>query len=234
MSVFRFKHFEIHQQHAALKVGTDAMVLGALCNFPRQARLLDIGTGTGVLALMCAQRFQAREITGIDLSPEAIKDAQRNFSRSPFSNTSLRVEEIDLAHFEDKPYNGIICNPPYFIDAMKASDTAKNMARHTDSLSYETLAFHCKRLLHTNGTVWLICPAENAIRMSDSFQKEGFIIQQEITILGKPGSHTRTVFCFGYDLVQVRESELLIREESGKYSEAYKKLTLDFHDRKLP
>lgn len=234
MSVFRFKHFEIYQQHAALKVGTDAMVLGALCRFPKKARLLDIGTGTGVLALMCTQRFEPREVRGIDLSPEAIKDAQFNFDHSPFPNTILRVEETDLAHFADKPYDGIICNPPYFIDAFKTDDTAKNMARHTDSLSYETLAVHCKRLLLSSGTVWLICPAENASRMFDAFEKEGFKPQQEIAVFGKPGSHTRTVFCFGYETVEVAKSHLLVREESGKYSDAYKKLTLDFHDRELP
>ncbi len=232
MSTFRFKHFTIHQDHTALKVGTDAMLLGALCHFPTGSRLLDIGTGTGVLSLMCAQRFSPKEIIGIDISPDAITDAKTNFEQSPFP-TPISAICTSLQDFENEQFDGIITNPPYFENSYKNSEHAKRLARHTDELSYTELAFHADRLLKPTGVLWLICPADSHTRMHEAFLKHDLFPQEIVRIFGKPEQETRTVIVYGRDEKTVQKKSLTVRDKQGKYTQAYIELTREFHDRKL-
>ena len=232
MAVFRFKHFSIQQEHAALKVGTDAMLLGALCHFPTGSRLLDIGTGTGVLSLMCAQRFTPEAIIGIDISPEAITDAKTNFEQSPFP-TPISAFCTSLQDFESEPFDGIITNPPYFENSYKNAEDAKRLARHTDELSYAELAFHANRLLKSNGIIWLICPADSHTRMHEAFLKHSLFPQEIVRIFGKPEQETRTVIAYGREEKAVQKKSLTVRDNNGKYTQAYIELTCEFHDRKL-
>lgn len=233
MSVFQFKHFRIQQKHAALKVGTDSMVLGSLCHWENPKRLLDIGTGTAVLALMCAQRFDFREIIGLEISEQAVLDARINAQNTPFSPHISIVNQAIQDYFPEKQFDAIISNPPFFENSQKNPDEHKSLARHTESLSFSELIQSISRLLSPEGKAWLIVPfdsKENIIQLatdSDLFPVD------LITIYGKPNKPTRIILSLGKQNSKVQSSSICIRTENGSYTDEYKVLTKEFHDREL-
>jgi tRNA1Val (adenine37-N6)-methyltransferase len=233
MSVFNFKHFQIHQKNAALKVGTDSMLLGSLCNWKNPKRLLDIGTGTGVLSLMCAQRFSFEEITGIELSEEAFADAQINAQNNPFtSNISILNQAIQ----EYKPageFDAIISNPPFFENSSKNPDADKSLARHTESLSFLELVQSISRLLSPDGKAWIIIPFESKEQLIQLAKANDLFVSDLLTIFGKPNKATRMILSLGKQASETQTSSLCIRTEDGAYTEEYKTLTREFHDRTL-
>lgn len=233
MSVFKFKHFQITQEHAALKVGTDSMVLGSLCHWENPARLLDIGTGTGVLSLMCAQRFAFREITGLEISGQAVLDARINARNNPFGSPISIVHQSVQEYHPAEPFDAIISNPPFFENSQKNPDTHKSLARHTESLSFVELTGSISRLLTPSGKAWIIVPfesTENILRMAKEHQ---LFAADLITLFGKPGKATRMIISLGKQEQETHVSTLCIRTESGGYTEKYKVLTREFHDRAL-
>ena len=233
MSIFNFKHFSIQQSNTALKVGTDAMLLGSLCNWENPKRLLDIGTGTGVLALMCAQRFSFSEIVALEIAEDAFIDAKVNAENSPF-HSPISVQNCSLQDYADNQlFDAIISNPPYFENSSKNEDEQLRLARHTDSLSFEELISNIYRLLSVNGLAWIIVPntAETSIKtISKSHQ---LFIKEKIQLEGKPGKHVRTIFCLSKEEMETELRTFTIRTEKGDYSEEYRLLTKDFHDREL-
>ncbi|MNV00038.1 tRNA1(Val) (adenine(37)-N6)-methyltransferase [compost metagenome] len=233
MSVFQFKHFQIQQKHAALKVGTDSMVLGSLCHWESHKRLLDIGTGTGVLALMCAQRFPFEEIIGLEISEDAFIDAVENAGNSPFQS-KISVFNQALQDYEAKiQFDAIISNPPFFENSFKNTDRQKTLARHSDSLTFEELLNSIANLLSPDGKAWIIIPfeaSESFIRLAN---QNNLLPADFITIFGKPGKYTRAVISLQKKQTEVKKSSLCIRDEHGKYTPEYKVLTKDFHDRVL-
>ncbi len=233
MSVFQFKHFQIQQKHAALKVGTDSMILGSLCNWDSPKRLLDIGTGTGVLVLMCAQRFPFEEIIGIEISEEAFIDALQNAGNSPFQSP-ISILNQALQDYEDKtPFDAIISNPPFFENSFKNNDSQKTLARHTDSLTFEELLHSISKLLSPDGKAWVIIPFESSGSFLQLAEQNNLFPAAFITIFGKPGKHTRAVISLQKKQTEIKRSALCIRDEQGKYTPEYKALTRDFHDRVL-
>ncbi|MBQ0074880.1 MAG: methyltransferase, partial [Prevotella sp.] len=177
MNVFHYKQFDIQQDHAAMKVGTDCDLLGAMTPCPvttsqvSSPNILDIGTGTGVLALMMAQRFPTAHITAVEIDDNAIIDAQANFAASPFS------DRISLHHtsFQDfltaaspAGYSCIICNPPYFDKSMECPDLGRSRARHSSSLPFDILAQGAYELLADGGFFTVCIPPE----VLETFQKE--------------------------------------------------------------
>jgi tRNA1Val (adenine37-N6)-methyltransferase len=233
MGVFHFKHFQIKQDTAALKVGTDAMLLGSLCDFSNAHSILDIGTGTGVLALMCAQRFQATHIVAIDSSEHAYNIAISNFQQNPFP-TRIQCVHSTVQQLKGDRFDGIICNPPYFEDSTKNVNQEKSIARHTDTLPLVELASNSKRLLTDHGRIWIIYPYLQKERLYAEFKEAGFSVSEEITIFGKPEQPARIVVCFTLIPVnETNESKLVIRDINGQYTNEYKVLTQEFHDRVL-
>ncbi|MGV3611618.1 MAG: tRNA1(Val) (adenine(37)-N6)-methyltransferase [Fluviicola sp.] len=234
MSVFKFKHFQIHQENAALKVGTDSMLLGSLCNWNNPKRLLDIGTGTGVLALMCAQRFAWEEIIGLEISESAFKDAQINAENNPFnSKLKLLNQAIQDYHSEEK-FDAIISNPPFFENSSKNPNEQKSLARHTDSLSFTELIQSVSRLLTNTGKAWIIVPFESKESIIQLATEYDLFPADLITIFGKPGKPARIILSFCKVQQEVLSSSLCIRTENhGAYTEEYKVLTKEFHDREL-
>lgn len=171
MGTFRFKQFEVVQDFAAMKVNTDAVLLGAWMSLPKevctpaQIRMLDIGTGTGVIALMAAQRLADTGLCGtveaVEIDTDACKDAERNFGAAPWEGVNMVLHKKSLQELSDSlpdKYNLIFTNPPYFIDSLKSSDDAKCLARHTDSLSQREILFHCAKMLAPGGRLALVLP----------------------------------------------------------------------------
>lgn len=157
MNIFRYKQFDIIQEHAAMKVGTDSDLLGTLGQGGQ--RILDVGTGTGVLSLMMAQRYPEAQITAVEIDDNAVLDARQNFANSRFSS------RITLCHssFQDflltseaESFDSVICNPPYFDKSLECPDLGRSRARHSSSLPFDVLARGAYQLL-TDGGVFSVC-----------------------------------------------------------------------------
>ncbi len=160
MSVFKFKQFSVHQDASAMKVGTDATLLGAWADLKSAENILDIGTGTGVLALMAAQRNLAAKITAVELDEAAFHQAKNNFDISPWA-TRLRVFHSSIQHFErENKFDIIISNPPFYDHTkhLKAAEEQRRFARSTDTLAYADLCASVVRLLSPEGSFQLILP----------------------------------------------------------------------------
>lgn len=140
-----------------MKVGTDGVLLGAWAAGGQ--RILDIGTGTGVIALMMAQRFPDVQVSAIELDASAAQQAKENVAASPFSDR-IAVEHVALQQYEALPFDAIVVNPPFFTHALAVKGCARAMARQTDSLSFRDLCRGGRRLLAEGGVMSLIIPAD--------------------------------------------------------------------------
>ena len=135
MSTFQFKHFSIKQADSAMKVGTDAMLLGAMVGSSDPSEILDVGAGTGVIALMMAQRFDQARVDAVEIDNAAFEEAKGNITASVFKDR-MSIFYCDFLEFNTtKKYDLIVSNPPYFMNSLKNSDRSKTLARHADDLS---------------------------------------------------------------------------------------------------
>lgn len=162
MGEFRYQQFSVQQDHAAMKVGTDSDLLGTLAS--GGARILDIGTGTGIISLMMAQRFPEAQITAVEIDDNAILDARENFCKSPFAarltlhHTSFQdyLAEAD----QRETFDCVVCNPPYFDKSLECPDLGRTRARHSSSLPFDVLASGAYRLLQDGGVFSVCIPPE--------------------------------------------------------------------------
>lgn len=233
MSIFQFKYFQVQQKHAALKVGTDSMILGAICHWENPERLLDIGTGTGVLSLMCAQRFDFHEIIGLEISEHAVLDARSNAQNNPFQSPISIINQPIQQYLPEESFDAIISNPPFFENSQKNADEHKSLARHTESLSFPDLIRSISRLLAKTGKAWIIIPFESTEHIRQLAEKNRLFISELITLFGKPNKPVRMIVSLIKHPVEAKFSSLCIRTENGSYTEEYKGLTREFHDRVL-
>ena len=168
--MFQFKQFTIEQELCAMKVGTDGVLLGAWAK--GGPRILDIGTGTGIIALMMAQRYPEAQVTAIDIDEGAVRQAEQNVSQSPLLGRISVLQQAVQEHLGE--YESIVSNPPFFIDSLQAPDEQRNMARHTATLSYAELMKAAYRLLADNGEFSVVIPFDYRRRMEDEAIFVGF------------------------------------------------------------
>lgn len=233
MTDFQFQQFSIRQTHAALKVGTDALLLGSIAQFTNPKTILDIGTGTGVLALMCAQRFPEATIEAVELDEQACIDAAHNFTSSPFADR-LSLIQSDIKHFQsEKQFDGIICNPPYFENSQLSADESRSRARHTQDLDFESLIAIISSTLSTNGKAWIILPESSNEKWLDLVNQSPLQLSEKWLIYGKPDKLVRNIYCLQHEVATPQTHTLTVRQPDGKYTSAYIALTKDFHDRDL-
>jgi tRNA1Val (adenine37-N6)-methyltransferase len=231
--LFQFKHFSIYQEKAALKVGTDSMVFGALINCVNKKKALDIGTGTGVLCLMLAQKNKNLQITGIEIDEETAFEAMENCKNSSFYS-QINIFHADFLTFNfQNEFDLIISNPPFFENSFKSDSVSKNLAKHADSLPFEDLFDKVTNLLSLNGEFLLILPSEISHKIIDIASEKSLFLKQEISIFGKVNQLKRKILSFSKSEKLIIKSELTIRDELGNYTEEYKLLTIDYHDRVL-
>lgn len=233
MATFHFKHFSIHQDNSALKVGTDAMVLGALVKELTPTRILDIGTGTGVLSLMMAQKFPGAVIEGIDIDSESLKDCDLNFRTSIWSDR-LACQLADFNEFtSNKCYDLIITNPPFYETSLPGEEPVIANAKHYLSIA-EDLALKAKALLCPEGSFWVIFPNEYRQRWLAAFRAHSLFPSEITEIYGRrTGTIKRNVVEFTREPRICPTKKLIIRELNGSYSDQYIKLTLHFHAKSL-
>jgi len=231
---FRFKQFTVHQDGSAMKVGTDGVILGAWASTgDGDERLLDIGTGTGLLALMMAQRCPLSQIDAVEIDGASADQAARNFQDSPWSSR-LNIFHTSIQRFTETgrcKYGRIICNPPYFIDSLKSPDESRTTARHAVSLTHGELITAVKSLLAPKGIFSVIFPyAEANIFIAEAAMGRLYC-RKKLNVIPLPGAKVKRVcaeFSFAHDAVE--ESNLVI--ENGvrhEYTEEYKALTRDFY-----
>lgn len=169
-NMFQFKQFVIEQELCAMKVGTDGVLLGAWARGGQW--VLDIGTGTGVIALMMAQRYPEAQVTAIDIDEGAVRQTLLNVETSPFT-TQVVVRHEPVQEHQGE-YDAIVSNPPFFIDSLAAPDLQRNMARHTETLSYGQLMQAAYRLLTDDGEFSVVVPFDYRRRMEDEAIFVGF------------------------------------------------------------
>lgn len=168
--MFQFKQFTIEQELCAMKVGTDGVLLGAWAQGGQ--RVLDVGTGTGIIALMMAQRYSEAQVVAIDIDEGAVRQAQQNVAQSAFVKQVSVVQQAVQEHQGE--YEAIVSNPPFFIDSLQAPDEQRNMARHTATLSYGELMKAAHRLLADEGEFSVVVPFDYRQRMEDEAIFVGF------------------------------------------------------------
>lgn len=230
-AAFRFKQFTICQAQTAMKVGTDGVLLGAWVEANASIqRVLDIGTGTGLIALMLAQRMPQAEVWGVDL--ESVDEARANCAASPWADR-LRMVQSPIQQFEAEPFDLIVANPPYFVESLLCPDAGRTTARHTVSLSFEELRDAMDRLLTPAGHLALILPIEAAARFEELCRGRFEPIRRTAvrTTPRHPAKRMllELVRC-GRAQATLRSDELLIgtgRHE--EYTEQYRTLTGDFY-----
>lgn len=158
---FQFKEFGIRQEQCGMKVGTDGVLLGAWAWGGR--RILDIGTGTGLIALMMAQRFGTAQVDAIDVDEDACRQASENIAASPFADrVSVACARLQDYNVGDALYDAIVSNPPFFLETLKSPDPQRAMARHADSLPFADLFAGVARLLSETGVFSVVVPVEAA------------------------------------------------------------------------
>ena len=179
-SFFSFRQFSISQDRCAMKVGTDGVLLGAWA--PGGQRILDVGTGTSLIALMMAQRFPTSHVVGIDVDDEACLQAVENVENSPFSYR-VKIVKSSLQEFlVEESFDAIVSNPPYFVNSLKNPDARRTLARHTDSLSFDDLFRGVGRLLSEYGVFSIIIPTDALEQMLLNACHYGFYVSRQVAV----------------------------------------------------
>lgn len=222
--MFQFKQFKIEQDECAMKVGTDGVLLGAWAR--GGSSVLDVGTGTGIIALMMAQRYAEADVLAIDIDEGAVRQATANVLASPFS-TRIRLEQTRVQDM-DASYAGcfdaVVSNPPFFIDSLQAPDRQRNVARHTETLTYADLMKAAHRLLNDDGELSVIVPFDYRRRMDDEAIFQGFFPSRVCAVKTTPTKPVRRyLLAYKKQPCPCEQTELVIGDEQ------YLSLTGDFY-----
>jgi len=214
----------MHHHRSTMKIGTDAMILSAWVDLNNVNYVLDVGTGSGIIALMMAARSNAA-IDAIELDEPSALEAKENFNNSPFNNR-LHINQSDFKIFAEestKQYDLIISNPPFFINDMKPENSKRKQARHTDSLTFSELSYYTRKLLDKNGRFCLVLPySESKIFIAEA-SKNGLYLNKRQLIFPKPCKEPNRV---NLELSRIKteevfEEKFIIRDEQGLFTQQY-------------
>lgn len=231
-SYFRFKQFTVNQHLCAMKVGIDGVLLGARTDTGNCKNILDIGTGTGLIALMLAQRCSAK-IMAIDIDPGAIRQANENISSSPWPDR-IETREISLQDYSEQTndkFDLIVSNPPYFINALKSPDPSRSTARHTYRLTHTELLLYSKKLLAEKGKICIILPVNEGFDCINYAKTIDLFCSKLVEVYPKPDKPVkRLIMEFITDRVETENSKIVIETtERHRYSEDFSLLLKDFY-----
>lgn len=229
---FTFKQFSVYQDRCAMKVGTDGTLLGAWAHASEGGcRILDIGTGTGLIAMMMAQRYPQAEIVGVDISSEACAQARENVKYSPFFKR-ISIVNSDIAEYESGGlFETIVSNPPYFFNSLNCPDENRTIARHSDSLSYKDLLKQVIRLLSDEGNFSLVIPTDSISAIESEAAFEGLFLSRKCLIKTTPRKNPKRVLMefHKYPSDHIEISEEVLETSPNVRSEWYSNLTKDFY-----
>ena len=239
---FRFKKFTVQQNDVSMRVNTDGVLLGAWFSLPEGPcpQVLDVGSGTGVIALMAAQRLSEKpcncfgcEAVEID-TPSCVQARDNFFSSSWMKNLVVYNTDFQsFARFANHKYDAIVSNPPYFNNSLKNPSATKRQARHTDNLPYEDLVKGSKNLLSQNGRLSVILPAEEFQVFEKIAEEHGFATQRQCRVFSKEGDgrpiRIMADFSISADKKTEAAEDLCIMNSNLEYASDYKSLTKDFY-----
>ncbi|MCL4157779.1 UNVERIFIED_CONTAM: hypothetical protein GTU68_034347 [Idotea baltica] len=230
---FKFKEFTINQDKCAMKIGTDGVLLGAwtsLKNNPNS--ILDIGTGTGIIALQLAQRSNAETIDALEIDDNAFEQSVQNFENSPWGDR-LYCYHASLEEFTeeiDDKYDLIVSNPPFYNDAFKSDDKSRNIARFTDSLPFADLLKSVAKLLSNDGVFTIIIPFKEEESFINLAKKQGLLLNKTCKVKGTTESKIkRSLLEFSFTSKEVITQNLVIETDRHQYTQDYIDLVKDFY-----
>jgi tRNA1Val (adenine37-N6)-methyltransferase len=230
---FVFKQFTIHQDKCPMKVGTDAVLLGAWIQPGNARHILDIGTGTGILAIMLAQKSTAA-IDAIDIDVEAVEQAKQNADFCKWRDR-VKVMHTTFQQFSKtttSKYDLIVSNPPYFIDSSKPPEEGRTLARHNDFLPFDELVDGVVKLLDTDGKFFVILPNKEAVILKELAEKKGLKLSRLLRVRTKQDKATekRHIMQFEFNPSSFSEDSVVIEKEGRhEYTDEYKELTKDYY-----
>ena len=233
---FKFKEFTIHQDKTAMKVGTDGVLLGAWCSVDGYAdSILDIGSGTGVISLMIAQRSDAMTIDAVELDENAYEQSVANFEESDWGDrlycyNATFQEFSDELEEEEETYDLIVSNPPFYTDAFQSEDASRNKARFTSALSFEELIVGVSKILSENGIFAVVIPFKEEVFFIALAKENNLFLNRVCRVQGNETSEVkRSLMEFSSIEVELKEESLIIEIARHQYTEAYIDLTRDFY-----
>lgn len=226
---FDFKRFRIEQDRCSMKVGTDGVLLGAWFPMETGKNVLDVGCGTGLVAIMAAQRG-AGSVTAVEIDLQASQQALCNAANSPWKER-ISVQCADFAHFTaDLKFDRIVSNPPYFRDSLRCPDQGRNAARHNDSLSYETLTRCAAPLLTPDGLLCVVLPFDAVGDFTKCAAVQGLSMCYRTDVITAPGKQPkRSLLAFGKQETELRTDVLAMCGSDGKETSDYINLVKDFY-----
>ena len=228
---FKFKQFRIEQQKAAMKVGTDGVLIGAWVSIDNVSSILDVGTGTGLIALMLAQRSSA-QIDAVEIDSAACTEAEFNFEQSPW-RLRLKVIHSDFNTFStenQQRYDLIVSNPPYFADSLKTPEPHLAKARHDVTITFADLIKGSARLLNEHGRLALIIPFHSFEEFRESARLQGFYLRRQTTVITKEGkSPERVLLEFSLLPCFTQTDKILVHTYDGQISQEFIDLTSPYY-----
>jgi len=228
---FEFKQFRIEQQKSAMKVSTDSVLIGAWATVDKARVILDIGTGTGVIALMMAQRSSAT-VEAVEIDVDASQEALFNFNQSLWADrlTLLNDDFSIFANQRARSYDLIVSNPPFFADSVKSKEKALAVARHTDYLSHKQLLAGAKNLLSPKGRLSVILPYSCFADFKEEARLFGFFLKRKTAVIPKVGKVPKRVLLeLCLEPCYPELEELTVLNVDGSYTLEYKSLTTEFY-----
>jgi tRNA1Val (adenine37-N6)-methyltransferase len=230
---FQFKQFRIVQERSAMKVGMDGVLLGAWANASGAERILDIGTGTGLIALMLAQKNASAQIDAIEIDRDACDEAAFNVQQSEWSGRiKLFCKSFqEFTSRKEAKYDLIVSNPPFFSNGIKAPDKTRAQARHTETLPLDVLISGAANMLSEKGKIALVLPIESLQEIENLAANNQLFLSRVCRVKPNPQKPTfRILIELANSACTIQESELMIEfEKHHDYTPEYKALTTDFY-----
>ncbi|SDI28069.1 tRNA1Val (adenine37-N6)-methyltransferase [Mucilaginibacter gossypii] len=230
--MFRFKQFSVDQAGCAMKINTDGVLLGAIAGDGHPLNILDIGTGTGVIALMLAQRFTDAKIDAVEIDEQAAATAKSNFGNSPFKNRLTLYANGFEQFFEDYPekrYDLIVSNPPFYINSLQSPGVKTNLAKHAADGFFEKLISVVATQLTEQGICWLILPVDTSALVKNLALQSGLYLQKTISIHSfKDDTAHREILAFGKNNTHMITGKFVIYSEPNVYTETYRGVLKNF------
>lgn len=232
MEPFRFKQFQVRHDRSSMRIGVDSVNLGAWADLASVRTVLDVGTGCGIIALMCAQRNAEAEILAVDLHPESVEQARENFMESPWSDR-LRAVQQDFMQVDSisSGYDLIISNPPYFHSGVKDITTARERARHQAGLSPMVLIERSASLLSHEGRLAMVVPSDQEDEIKECASRNALYLSRLTKVKARADLPAKRLL-IEFRLIQpekVEETELILETSPGNPTDEYRKLCSGFY-----